>query len=85
MTSVTPSTVHKWAKASMKKDEIDSYRSDLYIKVTPVSEYMVKNLWDNRYSKPKRFTSQIDGEMWYEFPFAALETHISAKKTRRKI
>lgn len=84
MVAVTPATVFKWAKASMKKDEVDTSYGDLYVKVTPTSKYMVENLWDKRYSKPKSFRSQIDKEMWYEFPFCAMGEYI-AKKSRRNI
>lgn len=77
---ITPGTVHQWAKKNMKRDEIDTYQSDLYVKVTPLSEYMVKNLWDERYSKPKMFTSQIDKSAWYEFPFCAMGDYIAKKR-----
>ena len=88
MGKVSPSNVHAWAKRNLPKDEIDAYRGDLYLKKTPNTDAMIRNLWDERYSKPHTFRSQKDNEVWYEFPFSALGDYVGAKyhptkKTRR--
>jgi len=79
--TVRPGNVHDWAMANMGKDEIATYHSDLYIKVTPVSKHMVENLWDGRYSKPSIFIDQIDREPWYEFPLCALGEYLQQKQS----
>lgn len=79
MGKVSPATVLAWAKKNMAKEDIDTYRGDLYIKRNSVSEAMVRNLWDERYSKPHTFRSQIDNEIWYEFPFSALGDYTKSK------
>jgi hypothetical protein len=47
---------------------VDSWATDLYSKVTPKS----KELIDNYEYKNivKTFRSQIDGQLWYDIPFA---------------
>lgn len=45
---------------------LDSHESDLYAKVTPVSRPIVEASGWSR----SIFTSQIDGERWYDLPFA---------------
>jgi hypothetical protein len=55
-------------QAVMMDCEIDSHaKSDLYIKVTPLSQELVKG-----YKYPcnvERFISQIDNKPWFEVPF----------------
>lgn len=45
---------------------IDNHESDLYAKATPASRAIVEGL----HREASQFTSEIDGEQWYEFPFA---------------
>ncbi len=77
---IRPSNVHEWAKKNMAKDEVDTYRSDLYVKVTPVSTKMIETKWDTKYSRPKQFTSQIDGERWFEFPMCAIGEYVEKRR-----
>ena len=44
------------------------HESDLYAKVTPESEVIVEN-YEFR-DNVTTFTSQVDGELWYDIPFA---------------
>jgi hypothetical protein len=47
--------------------EIDNHESDLYVKVSEESAAIVVDYLDDvDYSF---FRSNIDGDMWYEFPF----------------
>lgn len=46
--------------------EIDNHYSDLYVKVTGVAAEILRE-HDARFSV---FKSQIDGELWYDVPFA---------------
>lgn len=48
--------------------EMDSHESDLYVKVTPESTAIVDSYQFK--SNVTTFTSQIDGERWYDIPFA---------------
>ena len=79
MGKVSPANVYEWAKRNMAKEDIDTYRGDLYIKRNSVSDAMVKNLWDERFSKPRTFRSQIDNEVWYEVPFGYLGDYTKSK------
>lgn len=83
MGKVRPGNVYAWAKANMKNDEIDTYQSDLYVKITPKSRKMIETLWDTDYSRPKSFRSQIDGELWYEFPLCALGVYVASRVQKR--
>jgi hypothetical protein len=47
---------------------LDHHATDLYAKVTPASRAIVE-AYEFR-NNVKTFTSQIDGELWYDIPFA---------------
>lgn len=60
--------IHELAAERMRPEEIDHHESDLYLKVTPVSQELVaqydfKNL-------VTIFIDNIDHVLWYEIPFA---------------
>ncbi len=61
-------TIYQLAVSEMQADEISSHESDLYLKCTPVSE----NLVDGYEFKQnvRKFSSNIDGSMWFDIPFA---------------
>lgn len=70
--TVDASNVYQWAVRNMAPDEIDHEHGDLYLKVTPVSTKMVRTQW--KYGlKPQIFTNQLDGELWYDFAFCAMD------------
>lgn len=81
---VNPGNVYSWARKNMKKSEVDTYRSDLYVKVTDKSRYMVNELWDKNYSRPGVFKSQIDGQYWYEFPLSAMGEFVKREERKKK-
>lgn len=63
-----PLNIFKQARELMDASEIDHYRADLYLKVTPVSVALV-----GRYpykGNVTTFRDQIDGEQWFDIPFA---------------
>lgn len=47
---------------------LNSHESDLYAKVTPESKAIVEK-WEH-FQNASQFTSQIDGQRWYDLPFA---------------
>ena len=54
----------------MKPDELDTWCSDLYVKVTPISsEWLRRKIAEHKPFNFSRFKSQIDGTTWYEIPF----------------
>lgn len=49
--------------------EMDSHESDLYVRATAEATTILKRFptqWENA----RAFTSQIDGKLWYDVPFA---------------
>ena len=52
----------------MQGNEIDHHQSDLYLKVTPISEELVKNYEFK--NNVKRFYSRTDKSSWFDIPFA---------------
>ena len=58
--------------------DFDRHRSDLYVRVTPISEEYLQGY---KYKKQvTRFIDNIEGKPWFEFPFVAMEEHIQAEK-----
>ena len=50
---------------------MENHASDLYTKVTPESRQLVRAAVERgEVSGVTTFTSQIDGEQWYDVPFA---------------
>ena len=66
--TITPANIHAIAAATMQAEEIDHWYSDLYLKVTPISDRLVER-YEYRHIITI-FRSQIDGSLWYEIPFA---------------
>lgn len=50
--------------------QIDSHASDLYVKVTPASTAIVSDYQFKEHVT--KFKDAIDGERWYDIPFAYL-------------
>ena len=57
--------LYEQIKAVTKPDEIGHWYSDLQCKVTPATRSIAKQYT----GKKILFRSQIDGTLWYEFPF----------------
>lgn len=55
----------------MKKEELSSYCSDLYVKKNAISDEFVKNYEFK--NSVRTFKSQIDGKVWYDIPLAYSE------------
>lgn len=64
---LTPSTVYAASVERLPACDIDHYCSDLYLRVTPVSEQL-RNRYQYR-SMVSIFRDNIEGVLWYEFPF----------------
>ncbi len=48
---------------------LDSHESDLYAKATPEAKNIIEG-WHDYAHSAKMFKSQIDGEWWFDIPFA---------------
>ena len=59
--------IYQKAVESMQGNEIDHHQSDLYLKVTPVSEVLVKNYEFK--NNVKRFYCRLDKSSWFDIPF----------------
>lgn len=66
---LSPSELYQAAVDQMPPEQISHWCSDLYLKVTPVSENLVANYKFREFVH--MFRDQIDGVPWYEIPFAA--------------
>lgn len=65
--TITPGEVYEIAAANMDPEHIDHHASDLYLKVDDVSRVIVGALENT--ALLSTFTSWIDNNRWYEFPF----------------
>jgi hypothetical protein len=63
--------------AGMKADEFDTWASDLYVLVTPISEKWLKTYKHKSYVKI--FRSKMDGRRWYDIPFGNMDDYIKSK------
>lgn len=64
---IYPGDVQSLAEKYMDASEISHWCSDLYLKVTPISEEIVKRLkWT---ALLETFIDNIEGKLWYDFPF----------------
>ncbi|GCD12624.1 hypothetical protein [Clostridium tagluense] len=57
----------------MKEAELDNHCSDLYVLKNDISTGFLKNYEFK--CNVKTFKSEIDGLIWYEFPFVYTEYH----------
>jgi hypothetical protein len=69
-------------KAGIKKKDMDSHESDLYVRKNEISTPIIE-----RYKKihpmVSTFISQIDGKRWYDIPFA--NDNFWANKVKNKM
>jgi hypothetical protein len=66
---LSPSQLYNAAVEQMPTEHISHWCSDLYLKVTPVSEALIENYEYRCFVKT--FIDAIDHKRWYEIPFAA--------------
>lgn len=64
---LTPSTIYEEAVRLLPAADIDHYRSDLYIRVTPETRAFMKRFQYKH--MVTTFISGIDGCRWYDLPF----------------
>lgn len=65
---VTPENVHEILKSVMYEKFVDHHESDLYVKKTPVSNFVVEAMKNK--ALLETFVSQLDdGATWYDLPF----------------
>lgn len=69
----------KRAQKVLPKEDIDTHEGDLYIRKTPESEKLINNLKDKDCGLLKTFKDQIDGDIWYDIPFANWEDDFKEK------
>lgn len=65
--NITPENVHEIAIKSMYEKFVDHHESDLYIKKTPVSRFIIDSM--NNTSLLSTFIDSTDDSVWYELPF----------------
>lgn len=65
--AVTPSTIHEIAALLLPPEHIDHHASDLYIKVTPQANNIIKRLQPK--SLLSKFIDNIERVYWYDLPF----------------
>lgn len=83
---IEPGEVQRYAEMFMKPEEIDHHGSssnpaifhDLYLKVTPVSDFLVSRMTTTWLLS--RFRSNVDGCWWYDLPFCYTEKGVSDGK-----
>lgn len=64
---VEPGNVHEILKSVMYEKFLDHHESDLYVKKTPVSTFVINSM--NNQTLVSTFTDQTDGSTWYDLPF----------------
>ena len=60
--------IYERAVKKMKPEEIDHWQTDLYLKVTPVSQKLVEE-YDYK-NQVSIFESNLGDGLWYDIPFA---------------
>lgn len=64
-------------KAGMKEKELDNHESDLYVKKCAISKKVLNDYeFKNNVTE---FTSEIDGTVWYDIPFAYMNEFLGEK------
>lgn len=64
---ITANDLYRIACKKLPSEDIDHYRSDLYIRVSNESRKLIDSY---EYAKQVQiFKSNIDGKAWYEIPF----------------
>ena len=66
---LSPSELYQAAVDHMPPEHISHWCSDLYLKVTPISDKLIANY--EFHNLVHIFRDQFEGKLWYEIPFAA--------------
>lgn len=67
---ITLANIKQKAQEILPAEDIDTHYGDLYIKVSDKSTELVNKMKDKDSGLVEIFTSEIDGQQWYDIPFA---------------
>lgn len=67
---VTPANIKQKAQEILPAEDIETHGGDLYIKVSDKSKELINKMKDKDSGLLKTFTSEVDGQQWYDIPFA---------------
>lgn len=67
---ITPANIKQKAQEILPAEDIETHGGDLYIKVSDKSKELINKMKDKDSGLLKTFTSEIDGQQWYDIPFA---------------
>ena len=67
---ITLANIKQKAQEILPAEDIDTHYGDLYIKVSDKSTELVNKMKDKDSGLIEIFTSEIDGQQWYDIPFA---------------
>ena len=65
--------LYKEALEKMDKKDIDTYCSDLYLKVNNISKELIENYKFK--DSVSTFIDDIDKELWYDIPFGYMDEY----------
>lgn len=78
---VNAGNIKRKAQEILPAEDIDVHDGDLYLKVSDKSTELVNQMKDKDCGLLNKFKSHIDGQMWYEIPFANMEDDYKEKMT----
>ena len=67
---ITPANIKQKAQEILPAEDIETHGGDLYIKVSDKSKELINKMKDKDSGLLKTFTSEVDGQQWYDIPFA---------------
>ena len=70
---ITLANIKQKAQEILPAEDIDTHYGDLYIKVSDKSKELINKMKDKDSGLVEIFTSEIDGQQWYDIPFANME------------
>ena len=70
---ITPANIKQKAQEILPAEDIETHGGDLYIKVSDKSKELINKMKDKDSGLLEIFTSEIDGQQWYDIPFANME------------
>lgn len=62
----------KELKDTIPEKDIDTYQSDLYVRITPETTALIKKYGIDKHTLLSKFRDNIDHDMWYELPFVRM-------------
>lgn len=81
-TEVTVGNIKELAHRLLNPEDIDTYKSDLYLKVSEKSTELINKLKNKNSGLLSKFRSPKDGNMWYDIPFANMQEYINTKNIK---